>query len=244
MRALTASELLPLWEQGGGCPVPQRALLLLRAACPETPGDTLERLPVGRRDDLLLQLRAAAFGPVLAATALCPQCGERLEMTLATDELRQPPAAATRDELTFDFAGHRLTCRLPDSLDLLEIAALPGPVAAESELLRRCVVSARAGDREVAPEALPATVVEALGQRLAEADPLADLQLALNCPACGHRWAESFDIVGFFWREIEAWATRLLHEVHTLATAYGWSEREIILLSPMRRRLYLEMVAA
>jgi hypothetical protein len=33
-------------------------------------------------------------------------------------------------------------------------------------------------------------------------------------------------------------------DVHALASAYGWSEREILALSDTRRRLYLEMVSA
>ncbi|HUD55174.1 MAG TPA: hypothetical protein VMR02_08095 [Terracidiphilus sp.] len=44
--------------------------------------------------------------------------------------------------------------------------------------------------------------------------------------------------------QIEARARRLLYEVHTLAAAYGWSEREILSLSAPRRALYLEMVRA
>jgi hypothetical protein len=50
--------------------------------------------------------------------------------------------------------------------------------------------------------------------------------------------------MSFFWNEIEAWACRVLHDVHTLAGAYGWSEREVLRLSPTRRQMYLEMVSA
>jgi len=52
----------------------------------------------------------------------------------------------------------------------------------------------------------------------------------------------TFDILTYLWSEIEDWAQRLLLEVHTLALAYGWSERDILAMSPRRRRLYLEMV--
>ena len=52
------------------------------------------------------------------------------------------------------------------------------------------------------------------------------------------------DIAGFFWAELDAWARRLLREIHTLARFYGWSEAEILALSPLRRRCYLEMVQA
>ena len=68
------------------------------------------------------------------------------------------------------------------------------------------------------------------------ADPMADIHLALNCPSCEHKWEAPFDIVAFLWREISAAARRLLREVHTLASAYGWTETEILALSPARRR--------
>jgi hypothetical protein len=77
---------------------------------------------------------------------------------------------------------------------------------------------------------------------MAQADPQADVQLALCCPRCSHEWQEVFDIVSFFWSEISAWTARILREVHTLACAYGWREADILAMSPGRRQCYLEML--
>jgi len=77
--------------------------------------------------------------------------------------------------------------------------------------------------------------------KMSSADPMADIHLALNCPNCAHKWEAAFDIVAFLWREISAAARRLLREVHTLASAYGWTQPEILSLSSARRRVYLEM---
>jgi hypothetical protein len=96
----------------------------------------------------------------------------------------------------------------------------------------------------VAVDLLPADVLGAVEDQMAAADPQADVRLALSCPACGHQWQEVFDIVSFLWGEVQAWALRLLREVHTLASAYGWSEADILALSPQRRQMYLEMVGA
>jgi hypothetical protein len=38
------------------------------------------------------------------------------------------------------------------------------------------------------------------------------------------------------------WAERCLDQVHTLARAYGWSEAQILALSPVRRACYLGRV--
>ena len=78
---------------------------------------------------------------------------------------------------------------------------------------------------------------------MAQADPQADVQLALSCPVCGHKWQTAFDIVSFFWSEINAWAARILREVHILAWGYGWREADILALRPWRREVYLEMVS-
>ena len=85
-------------------------------------------------------------------------------------------------------------------------------------------------------------MVEAAGEALAQADPMADLRLGLTCVACGHAWQSPFDTASFLWTELDAWAARILREVHTLASAYGWTERDILSLSPGRRAQYLEMV--
>jgi hypothetical protein len=43
---------------------------------------------------------------------------------------------------------------------------------------------------------------------------------------------------------MDARARALLAEVHSLARAYGWTEPEILALSPQRRAAYLEMAGA
>ena len=66
---------------------------------------------------------------------------------------------------------------------------------------------------------------------MALADPLAEIMLHFDCPACGTSFDESLDLAAFLWAEIEGQAKRLCCEVHTLASAYGWSETEILSLS-------------
>ena len=122
--------------------------------------------------------------------------------------------------------GRELRFRLPTSADLLAVKSA-------EQLLERCSLS---GDGQLAED-----FVAAVGEKMSDADPMADIHLALNCPNCEYNWEAAFDIVAFLWREISAAARRLLREVHTLASAYGWTESEILGMSPARRRAYLEM---
>lgn len=234
-----------MWEEGGGKTLIDRALLLLAHACPEESPEELAALPIGRRDRRLLALREWVFGRRLTCVAHCPACGERLEASFTVEDVRTeaapPPNEAPETELHLEAGGYEVTFRLPDSNDLAALQE-SDQAAARSRLLKRCVLSARRGGRKRAATQLPAEVRDAIVRCMAEADPQADVQTALSCPACDHSWQSTFDIVSFFWTEIEAWGLRVLRDVHRLATAYGWRESDILALSPWRRQLYLEMV--
>jgi len=242
MHPPATSAMFAAWERGLDEDPVDRGLTLLALACPEAAGEDLAALDIGERDRRLLTLRAAMFGPRLSGLIDCAECGETLELDIAAADLR---AAAKPEDgrLAVSVAGYDLALRLPDSRDLA-VCAAADLAAAEAILLRRCVVAASRGGLSVAADDLPATAVEAVARRLSEADPQTDLRLALACAGCGHQWRVPFDIVPFLWTELDAWANRALQEVHILAAAYGWSERDILRLGPGRRRRYLRMLGA
>jgi hypothetical protein len=241
MRALSASELLDAWEQGLAQPPARRALTLLAAACPDTPADTLTELSVGQRDACLLTLREWTFGPQLAGLATCPGCGERLELSFGVADVRVNSETAA-ETLSLAVDGYQVRFRLPNSLDLATVAGHEDITAARQALLTQCVLAVHEEDEERPADQLPANVVEAVVDRMAQADPQANVQLDLSCPSCDQRWQAAFDIARFFWNEVDAWAQRVLREVHVLASTYGWREADILALSPWRRQFYLEMI--
>lgn len=223
--------------------------MLLVAACDDTSPEDLALLSIGERDGRLLTLREWTFGSQLLARAHCPACRERLELDFQVAEIRPPDRNRMTDEVcvnSLPVGEYELRFRVPNSLDLISLAGSPAAgesAASQRFLLDRCLL---AGDDQNTPSAdsLPEEVVQAVVARMAETDPQADTQLALTCPVCRHEWRIVFDIAWFFWCEISAWADRLLEEVHLLARAYGWSERDILAMSHWRRTRYLEMVLA
>lgn len=241
MRALSALEMLEVWERGLSLSPVQRALTLLAAASSETP-DAVAQLSIGERDARLLILREWMFGSQLVSVAICPGCGERLELSLSTADLRVGGDAVRRETLSLSVAGYELRFRPPNSVDLIAIANYPDAAAARRQLLERCLSRSERNGVPVSANQLPGEVVEALVERMAQADPQSDVQLALCCPQCGHRWQASFDIGSFFWSEINAWAHRTLKDVHTLASAYGWREMDILNMSAWRRQFYLNCI--
>lgn len=254
MNSLSAWDLLHIWEQGWAQLPAERGLTLLAAACPDMPVDALAELSIGQRDARLLALRKRTFGPQLASLVTCPDCGERLELAVGVADLLVSDGTAglaahgleTGEDgsatLSLAAASYEVRFRLPNSLDLLAVAGCQDPDAARQLLLERCLLRVRQNGDEADPAQLPAEVVAATVERMAQADPQADVQLDLSCPTCDHRWQAAFDIVSFFWNEIDTWAQRTLRQVHVLASAYGWREADILAMSPWRRQLYLEMI--
>lgn len=233
---LTDGAVLGAWEEAVSSAPVERALALASAAAPEADRAAVKRWSIGRRDGLLLDVHAASFGDTLAAVTECPECSEILELTLRASELRTVHGDAKQvHELT---AGElRIRFRLPTSLDLLEVVEAADADAARELLLHRCVV-------EVEPEAADVgAAVDALVERMAACDPQSDIRLALSCPACSHAWSVTFDIADYLWRKVDDRAQRLLAEIATLATAFGWGEQEILALGEARRAHYLGLVA-
>lgn len=245
MHALTALQLLDVWEYGLSRSPAQRALELLAVAYPETPLNHWAALSIGERDASLLALREALWGASMAAVVVCPGCRDRLELRLNTQKLLSVSPGQLQDEISLSIADYSMTFRLPTSLDVAEAANQASNADDCRELiLQRCIVSAQQGDAPVEFDQLPPEVIDGLAERIAEADPLADIQFELTCPSCKQGWSAIFDIVSFLWTEIEVWAWRILSDVHTLARAYGWPEADILNLTPWRRQFYLEMVGA
>ena len=240
MRPLSAAQLLEAWERGLAETRWRRALPML-AACSSDTTDGVAALSVGERDRRLLKLREWVFGSELGSVANCESCGERLEWTIDTTSLLAAPPALTDGVFTRD--EYEITFRLPNTLDLEALAQNSDADVARAVLLQRCVTSASKSGEEVGPAELPETVTEALAERMAEVDPQADVQMNLSCPACGHAWLALFDIESFFWTELQSWAQRILSEVHLLACAYGWREKDILELSAWRRQFYLGLVS-
>jgi len=248
MRALSVAVLLDVWEAGFAQAPTERALALLGAACPESSREDLAAISIGQRDMGLLRLREVLWGPWMAAVVVCPCCRERLELALDTREFLSRSKPAAPGEILLSVAGYNVTFRLPTSVDVIAATRQAGrevsQEACRALLFERCLLSVHHEDSAVTSDQLPPGVVAAVAKRMGDEDALADIQLQVTCPFCRHGWRALFDVVSFLWTEVEVWAWRILSDVHTLASAYGWSERDILTLSPTRRQFYLEMAGA
>ncbi|MFC8700893.1 hypothetical protein ACFUIV_01870 [Streptomyces anulatus] len=254
---LTEARLLDIWETGNGRKPPARVLLLAAAGAglPETGPDgtgqpdprsdlqTVADRTLAALNGLLLDLRERCFGTALPCAADCPHCAEQLDVSLTTAELRPPgdrvaPPGGAPATGRVHVDGHEVTYRALTGGDLLAVD--PDAPGARRTLLGRCVL----GAVPPAPDGPSDAVLEAVAERLGALDPGADTAVALTCPYCRHSWTAALDLGGYLWAEVEAYARRLLHEVHVLARAYGWTEADVLGASPVRRQYYLEAATA
>jgi hypothetical protein len=226
--------LVEAWSAAARLPPVDRALALLRAFV-DAPLDRLARLSPGRRDTLLCDARRALFGAPLELVAACPACGEQNALDV---DVRALPRAGADDDGDdgggahgFELAGRRF--RLPDSRDLAAVADEPDPQQAARALARRCALDG--GELDDA-------TLAALDDALAERDPAAAVELRFACAACGAQTLAPFDAATVLYADVAAHVDRLLGDVHRLASAYGWSERDILALPPARRERYLALV--
>jgi hypothetical protein len=230
MRVPSTWDLLHVWESAASEPAYERAIALLAAAS-EQPTHEIADLPIGERDARLLRLRAMLFGDAISGVSDCSSCGTRVEVNLYGSELTARPGDPSA--LVFTHEGQTVSLRQLTTADLRRVAMHPRP----ERLLDLAVASCEGGDISDSADWLAE-----VSSRLERADPRANIEFVLRCPACGSSWTSRFDVVSFLWRELDSWVSRCLRNVHDLASAYGWTESEIFSLSPLRMRRYLELI--
>jgi hypothetical protein len=246
MRSLSEQDILNIWEKGLYLHMVERAITILALADPQHSRNEALAMSIGQRDTHLLTIRERSFGAQFAGYATCPRCHEALDLTFSASDIRvtAPDHADERAEISFQHGDYALQARLLISADLLAITGCRTVAAARTVLLERCITHASHQGTDIGVSELPDSVIEALGDAIVERDTQAEIRLKLVCPFCDHHWFAIFDILTFLWQEIATHARRILRDVHLLASAYGWTETDILALSTVRRRLYLEMVSA
>lgn len=242
MKNILEANLLNTWEGNADTTPIVRSLSLLELNCPNEPIEALFDWPLGRRDNNLLELREKLFGQHITGVAKCPKCESEVELYTETVSIRTTYASDTSFKIEIKEDDGKVYCvelRAINSRDILET------LVDRNALLKRCIIAVKSNEGKLETEQfirMSPDLVNECARALAECDPQADVDLELICSECGFQWDAPFDIASYLWQEIDTWARRILREIHLIASAYGWSQQEILNLSPRRRRSYLEMV--
>lgn len=243
--------LLNCVGRGRGDGPVERALTVLAAAGHDP--DELVDWTLADRDRALLGIRGALLGDSIPVVAPCGACGELLEFELSAAALRALPRP-DGDAIEVHAGAFAVTAGPPTSRSLAAALAAADPDAGYDRFLRSCVrtCSRTRGPDPVDPGAvepepvdpgdLPAAVLVDLEAALLAAEPLLAVSMATTCPACGADGDVDVDLGHLVVDEVTTRARRLLRDVHALATAYGWTEEEVLALPRVRREAYLEAV--
>jgi hypothetical protein len=237
MRSLRNLDFLELWEMGAGLHPLDQGLLAIQAAFPEASYQELANWPLGRRNQALAAVHCASFGPEFQCWTSCPQCGEKIEVSLDGRFVASREATSALEPVVVD--GYAF--RPPTSRDLARLARDGAANQNDLALAVRLLLETCRVEKD-SPVEWREEFVAQVEEKLADADPLAEILLTFECPACGAVCDKPLDLPAFLWAEISSAGRRLLSEVHVLASAYGWTEPAILALSDARRASYLEMV--
>lgn len=230
---MDGAQVLSAWEAAATLPQPARgAALLARAGLVADLATALD-LPVGQTAALAARLHADTFGDVVEGLVACGACATLLDVTVS---LRGLPAAHGDATMVTPPDGRELRVRAPTTRDLLAARDRADPARA---LLAACVSDAAGAPTD--PDALGADALELVDAAAEELAGPAAIVVRSTCPECGADVAASLDVAALLWDRVARAAGEALAEVAELAGAFGWSEGDVLALTPLRRAAYLEL---
>jgi len=222
---------------------PVDAISLLDRVLVAAPGDavapgTVATLTVADRDRLLAAVHVHTYGPRISTSVSCAGCKAMFDVDFSLAELQkhqdiesQRGDIERRPDGSFRLADGR-RFRLPTGEDECAVLGM-APEEAKAELLRRCLLD---GD--------PTQDTADVDRAMDDTGPVLALELAASCPECGQEQAVFFDVQRYLLTALSQERHLLVHEVHMLARAYGWSLTEIMSLPRSTRRGLVELVDA
>lgn len=241
-----------LLDLSADIPIHSKAVMLLQRVtsfegiAEADAGILLKKMSLGDRVSLLLNLRKLMKGDNISCTINCPKCGNAMSADISITKLLETTSAKLENdycELTDDHDGGLSFHVRPLTAEDQDLC-LSKTLTTESlkqNLAKACIVQSESSLQ--LPASLSETLIEDIGSRLAEIDPLSDISLNLSCPECDHSFQASFDAEEYIMNEIGPRNYKELEcDVHWLAFHYHWSEQEILSLSTTRRKRYIELV--
>jgi hypothetical protein len=233
MTARSAAALIEVWNPASRGPPHQRLakFLAVTEGAAAINDDTL-----GARNRRLLILHRALVGSPLDARVTCAHCAADSEFALPADAILAAPAPDPDLRVRVRSGRRTLSFRLPRMADIEAATLAQAGGDVRHVVLERCRVGGDGAITEAAAARL-AREFEAL-------DPAANIIVNIACSGCARAIAASVDLASFIVRDLDRLADSLFRDIDMIASAYGWSEQQILALAPERRRRYVALIAA
>jgi hypothetical protein len=215
----------------------------------------LSKLSIGDRVALLLHIRQLLLGDIIKSTITCPKCKQNMSLELSVKSLLQIKYPEPEEYYDLKACGFNLQVRpltgFEQETNLSSSSVDSNEDKLLEELVRVCVVHS---DPPL-PDLLPKSLIEAIGKKMEEIDPLSDITLAMSCIGCSHAFFPSFPVEEYIFSEIGllgrggavaisgggGGVSLLDQEVHLLAFNYHWTEKDILSIPTGRRKRYVKL---
>ncbi len=234
MVELLAGECRP----GGDCPAEAVSLVIDRAVASiggrEATRTMIDDLPVGDRQCIMRQLGIALGFDRLWLTCTCSSCQSGFDIDLRQSDLPTKDAGTGFPSDTATIGGRSRTIRVPTGADQAAISDIAGEEEAIVALLARIVDPATPAEIR----SLDTAEITRLERMVERMSPEVSGEIVTACPECRNENRVAVD--PDLW--VDLIRDSLLAEVHVIASAYHWTEREILDLPITRRRRYLELL--
>jgi len=220
----------------------------------------LSKLSIGDRIAILLYTRQLLLGDVIQSTVACPKCKQSMSLELSVNSLlnMEHPEPAECYDLTA--CGFNLKIRPLTGFDQETPLPSSGPNDNHDNLLQGLVRSCVVHSDPPLPDLLPKSLLDAIGEKMGEVDPLSDITLTMSCPGCRHEFFKYFPVDDYILREIglsggaatttttttaaaaaAVGESQLDREIHLLALHYHWTEKDILSIPTGRRKRYAKL---
>lgn len=233
--------IIEVWERIANQHLLESALTILNSLIPEIPKKDFAEMSIGRRNYFLTQIRNKLIGRDLICFTVCPYCDSKLEFSISPEEILSP-SKAEDTPFVFIIDDYIIRYRLPNSVNLAIASRCKDFYSAKDEILNQCLIELTKDDQKISPSELPEEIKLKLSCDMSIKEPATESVIDLVCKDCNYSWTQIMDIASFLITEINFYAKNILRDVHQLASAYGWSESEIIGMSPQKRNWYLNAI--
>jgi len=220
----------------------------------------LPQLSIGDRVFLLLCTRQLLFGDIIRSTITCPKCEQSMSLELSVKSLLQTKHPEPSEYYNLKIEGYDMQIRPLtgfdqglQSLSLFSQSSFGYSIEEKSleDFVRSCILYS---DPPL-PDLLPKSLIDEIGLKMEEIDPLSDITFTMPCPECDCAFIKSFPVEDYIFRELDMFRgipssslvsdegeSRLDLEVHLLAFNYHWSEQDILSIPTKRRKRYARLV--
>jgi len=191
----------------------------------------------GDRQYLMIQLEALIEAAPQWYTAPCQHCAELIQFQLEAGSLPVKPAGDHFPETSLQLSVGEVTLRIPNGRDEESLATcLDNEHSAVPYLLAQLISPAT--EQPFDSHLLSSEDFALIDQSLEQMAPQAADAVSVSCPYCNHQQQIKVDSYAWITRKTQS----LDEDIHTLASHYHWSERDILGLARTRRKRYLQLI--